>query len=73
MLRYDSLSLFCCYSDRPALADSWYSLSYLYFCLLGSLVTVIVGLVVSAITGEDTSFSANPNSIVHVMSYVLTS
>uniref|UniRef100_A0A8C7D6V0 Solute carrier family 5 member 8, like n=1 Tax=Oncorhynchus kisutch TaxID=8019 RepID=A0A8C7D6V0_ONCKI len=43
--------------DRPALADSWYSLSYLYFCLLGSLVTVIVGLVVSAITGEDTSFS----------------
>ncbi|XP_064825173.1 sodium-coupled monocarboxylate transporter 1-like [Oncorhynchus masou masou] len=37
--------------DRPALADSWYSLSYLYFCLLGSLVTVIVGLVVSAITG----------------------
>uniref|UniRef100_A0A8C7DGU5 Solute carrier family 5 member 8, like n=1 Tax=Oncorhynchus kisutch TaxID=8019 RepID=A0A8C7DGU5_ONCKI len=46
-----SLSLSCCYSDRPALADSWYSLSYLYFCLLGSLVTVIVGLVVSAITG----------------------
>ncbi|XP_071223693.1 sodium-coupled monocarboxylate transporter 1-like [Salvelinus alpinus] len=37
--------------DRPALADSWYSLSYLYFCLLGTLVTVIVGLVVSAITG----------------------
>uniref|UniRef100_A0A673ZUM3 Solute carrier family 5 member 8, like n=1 Tax=Salmo trutta TaxID=8032 RepID=A0A673ZUM3_SALTR len=56
--------------DRPALADSWYSLSYLYFCLLGTLVTVTVGLVVSAITGEDTSFSANPNSIVHVMSYV---
>uniref|UniRef100_A0A4W5N997 Solute carrier family 5 member 8, like n=1 Tax=Hucho hucho TaxID=62062 RepID=A0A4W5N997_9TELE len=37
--------------NRPALADSWYSLSYLYFCLLGTLVTVIVGLVVSAITG----------------------
>uniref|UniRef100_A0A4W5LJA9 Solute carrier family 5 member 8, like n=1 Tax=Hucho hucho TaxID=62062 RepID=A0A4W5LJA9_9TELE len=51
--------------DRPALADSWYSLSYVYFCLLGTLVTVIVGLVVSAITGEDTSFSSNPNSIIN--------
>uniref|UniRef100_A0A6Q2Y157 Solute carrier family 5 member 8 n=1 Tax=Esox lucius TaxID=8010 RepID=A0A6Q2Y157_ESOLU len=36
---------------RPALADEWYSLSYLYLSVLGTLVTVIVGLVVSAITG----------------------
>ncbi|KAI1890598.1 hypothetical protein AGOR_G00155320 [Albula goreensis] len=37
--------------DRPPLADNWYSLSYLYFCPLGTLVTVVCGLAVSAITG----------------------
>ncbi|KAG9352840.1 hypothetical protein JZ751_017416, partial [Albula glossodonta] len=37
--------------DRPPLADNWYSLSYLYFCPLGTLVTVLCGLAVSAITG----------------------
>ncbi|XP_056435268.1 sodium-coupled monocarboxylate transporter 1 [Gadus chalcogrammus] len=36
---------------RPPLADSWYSLSYLYFCPLGTLCTVVVGLLVSIITG----------------------
>ncbi|KAM7423023.1 hypothetical protein PAMA_010857 [Pampus argenteus] len=36
---------------RPALADSWYSLSYLYFSLLGTLTTVVCGLLVSMITG----------------------
>ncbi|KAK2861807.1 hypothetical protein Q5P01_001340 [Channa striata] len=36
---------------RPPLADSWYSLSYLYFSLLGALTTVVCGLLVSAITG----------------------
>ncbi|XP_029907357.1 sodium-coupled monocarboxylate transporter 1 [Myripristis murdjan] len=36
---------------RPALADSWYSLSYLYFCMLGILTTMVTGLVVSAMTG----------------------
>ncbi|XP_062852671.1 sodium-coupled monocarboxylate transporter 1 [Trichomycterus rosablanca] len=38
-------------SVRPALADSWYSLSYLYFCPLGMLVTMVIGLIVSAISG----------------------
>ncbi|KAJ7998728.1 hypothetical protein DPEC_G00207890 [Dallia pectoralis] len=38
-------------SERPALADNWYSLSYLYLSVLGTLVTMIVGLLVSAITG----------------------
>ena len=42
----------CPRGGRPALADSWYSLSYVYFCLLGVLVTVTTGLVVSSITGE---------------------
>lgn len=36
---------------RPALADSWYSLSYLYFSLLGALTTIVCGLLVSSMTG----------------------
>ncbi|XP_029946931.1 sodium-coupled monocarboxylate transporter 1-like [Salarias fasciatus] len=36
---------------RPALADSWYSLSYLYFALLATLVTMASGLLVSIFTG----------------------
>uniref|UniRef100_A0A8C5PJJ9 Sodium-coupled monocarboxylate transporter 1 n=1 Tax=Leptobrachium leishanense TaxID=445787 RepID=A0A8C5PJJ9_9ANUR len=38
-------------SDRPAIADNWYSLSYLYFSILGTLVAVLVGLLVSVLTG----------------------
>ncbi|KFQ33256.1 Sodium-coupled monocarboxylate transporter 1, partial [Mesitornis unicolor] len=37
--------------DRPALADSWYSLSYLYFSTLGTLITVVVGIIISLLTG----------------------
>lgn len=36
---------------RPHLADSWYSLSYVYFALLGILTTIGSGLLVSIITG----------------------
>lgn len=36
---------------RPALADSWYSLSYLYFSVLGTLVTIGSGLLLSCATG----------------------
>ncbi|XP_071398384.1 sodium-coupled monocarboxylate transporter 1 [Centroberyx affinis] len=36
---------------RPALADTWYSLSYVYLCLLGVLSTMVTGLLVSMITG----------------------
>ncbi|XP_028261361.1 sodium-coupled monocarboxylate transporter 1 [Parambassis ranga] len=36
---------------RPPLADSWYSLSYVYFSLLGTLTTMVFGLLVSMITG----------------------
>ncbi|XP_069713231.1 sodium-coupled monocarboxylate transporter 1 [Phaenicophaeus curvirostris] len=36
---------------RPALADNWYSLSYLYFSTVGTLVTVTVGLIISLLTG----------------------
>ncbi|NXY71188.1 SC5A8 protein, partial [Glareola pratincola] len=38
-------------AERPALADSWYSLSYLYFSTLGTLITVVVGIIISLLTG----------------------
>ncbi|XP_054656567.1 sodium-coupled monocarboxylate transporter 1 [Dunckerocampus dactyliophorus] len=37
--------------DRNLLADSWYSLSYLYFSTIGTLTTIILGLLVSLFTG----------------------
>lgn len=37
---------------RPPLADYWYSLSYLYLSVLGTLVTMVSGLLLSIITGE---------------------
>ncbi|NWJ05049.1 SC5A8 protein, partial [Crypturellus undulatus] len=36
---------------RPAIADNWYSVSYLYLSTLGTLFTVGVGLLVSLLTG----------------------
>ncbi|NWS60081.1 SC5A8 protein, partial [Chunga burmeisteri] len=38
-------------AERPALADNWYSLSYLYFSTVGTLITVIVGIIISLLTG----------------------
>ncbi|NXA91823.1 SC5A8 protein, partial [Melanocharis versteri] len=38
-------------AERPALADNWYSLSYLYVSTLGTLVTVVVGIIISLLTG----------------------
>ncbi|MEE6480055.1 hypothetical protein FKM82_012443 [Ascaphus truei] len=37
--------------ERPALADNWYSLSYLYFSTIGTIVAVTVGVIVSLLTG----------------------
>ncbi|XP_063303244.1 sodium-coupled monocarboxylate transporter 1 [Pelobates fuscus] len=37
--------------SRPALADNWYSMSYLYFSTIGTIVAVIVGVIVSLLTG----------------------
>ncbi|XP_062990742.1 sodium-coupled monocarboxylate transporter 1-like [Elgaria multicarinata webbii] len=37
--------------ERPILADHWYSLSYLYFSTLGTLVTITVGIVASLLSG----------------------
>ncbi|KAG7226798.1 hypothetical protein INR49_014147 [Caranx melampygus] len=36
---------------RPPLADSWYSLSYVYFSLLGAVTTIVSGLLISMMTG----------------------
>uniref|UniRef100_A0A8C5NED1 Sodium-coupled monocarboxylate transporter 1-like n=1 Tax=Gouania willdenowi TaxID=441366 RepID=A0A8C5NED1_GOUWI len=45
---------------RPPLADSWYSLSYLYFSLLGTLITVVTGLLVSMATVKKICRSRKP-------------
>lgn len=49
---------------RPPLADSWYSLSYLYFAPFGTLVTVVFGLLVSIITGGCKQKNHNPDLFV---------
>lgn len=38
-------------TERPVLADYWYSLSYLYFSTVGTLVTIALGMIVSLLTG----------------------
>lgn len=37
--------------ERTPLMDNWYSLSYLYFSTLGTLVTVFIGMLISLPTG----------------------
>ncbi|XP_016395885.1 sodium-coupled monocarboxylate transporter 1-like [Sinocyclocheilus rhinocerous] len=49
---------------RPALADNWYSLSYLYFCPVGIIVTMVTGLIVSAITGGCKLEKARPELFI---------
>uniref|UniRef100_A0A671YHI8 Solute carrier family 5 member 8 n=1 Tax=Sparus aurata TaxID=8175 RepID=A0A671YHI8_SPAAU len=36
---------------QPPLTDNWYSLSYLYFSPIGTIITISVGLLVSLFTG----------------------
>ncbi|XP_018555986.1 sodium-coupled monocarboxylate transporter 1 [Lates calcarifer] len=38
-------------NSRPVLADNWYSLSYLYFSPIGTIIAISVGLIVSLFTG----------------------
>ncbi|CAJ1054381.1 sodium-coupled monocarboxylate transporter 1-like isoform X1 [Xyrichtys novacula] len=38
-------------ADRSLLVDSWYSVSYLYFSLIGTVTSIMVGLLVSLLTG----------------------
>ncbi|RVE72941.1 hypothetical protein OJAV_G00045320 [Oryzias javanicus] len=51
-------------SFRPDIADSWYSLSYVYLSLLGMLVTIVCGLLISAITGGCKQKKMNPDLFV---------
>ncbi|XP_024126035.1 sodium-coupled monocarboxylate transporter 1 [Oryzias melastigma] len=51
-------------SFRPDIADSWYSLSYVYLSLLGMLVTIVCGLLISAITGGCKQQKMNPDLFV---------
>uniref|UniRef100_A0A4W6E0Q1 Solute carrier family 5 member 8 n=1 Tax=Lates calcarifer TaxID=8187 RepID=A0A4W6E0Q1_LATCA len=37
-------------NSRPVLADNWYSLSYLYFSPIGTIIAISVGLIVSLFT-----------------------
>ncbi|XP_040059071.2 sodium-coupled monocarboxylate transporter 1 [Gasterosteus aculeatus] len=55
---------------RPPLADSWYSLSYLYFSLLGTLTTVVCGLLVSMITGGCKQEKMNPELFVRMSDFI---
>uniref|UniRef100_A0A8P4KSU5 Solute carrier family 5 member 8 n=1 Tax=Dicentrarchus labrax TaxID=13489 RepID=A0A8P4KSU5_DICLA len=41
-------------TSSPLLADNWYSLSYLYFSPIGTIVAISVGLLVSLFTGTVT-------------------
>uniref|UniRef100_UPI0037E7502D sodium-coupled monocarboxylate transporter 1 n=1 Tax=Semicossyphus pulcher TaxID=241346 RepID=UPI0037E7502D len=49
---------------EPPLADSWYSLSYVYLSLLGTLTTMASGLLVSIISGGCKQEKMNPNLFV---------
>ncbi|XP_044533432.1 sodium-coupled monocarboxylate transporter 1-like [Gracilinanus agilis] len=37
--------------ERTPLMDNWYSLSFLYFSTIGTLVTILVGIIASLLTG----------------------
>ncbi|KAM3621105.1 uncharacterized protein V6R79_006134 [Siganus canaliculatus] len=47
-----------------ALENNWYSLSYLYFALLGTLTTIVSGLLVSSITGGCKQEKMDPDLFV---------
>uniref|UniRef100_A0A8C8ST99 Solute carrier family 5 member 12 n=1 Tax=Pelusios castaneus TaxID=367368 RepID=A0A8C8ST99_9SAUR len=45
---------------RPQLADTWYSLSYLYYSAVGCLGCIITGLLISFLTGPDKGEDVQP-------------
>ncbi|KAG8125871.1 hypothetical protein E2320_021052 [Naja naja] len=46
--------------ERPYLADSWYSLSYLYYSAVGCLGCIIAGLLISFATGPNKGKDIKP-------------
>ncbi|XP_072308205.1 sodium-coupled monocarboxylate transporter 1 [Eucyclogobius newberryi] len=49
---------------RPPLADFWYSLSYLYFAVLGVVVTIVSGFLISMATGGCKQEKRHPDLFV---------
>ncbi|XP_069327302.1 sodium-coupled monocarboxylate transporter 2 [Eulemur rufifrons] len=47
-------------SSRPAIADTWYSLSYLYYSAVGCLGCIIAGVIVSFLTGLERGENIQP-------------
>ncbi|CAL8294605.1 unnamed protein product [Boreogadus saida] len=45
---------------RPPLADSWYSLSYLYLSAVGFITTLTVGLLITSLTGFNKGNNVDP-------------
>uniref|UniRef100_A0A8D2QQ50 Solute carrier family 5 member 12 n=1 Tax=Zosterops lateralis melanops TaxID=1220523 RepID=A0A8D2QQ50_ZOSLA len=56
-------------SERPLLADTWYSLSYLYFSAIGCVGCAITGLLISFITGW---CSKHTDAHTHTHIYIYT-
>ncbi|XP_078719561.1 sodium-coupled monocarboxylate transporter 1-like [Lampetra fluviatilis] len=50
--------------DQPAIASTWYSLSYLYYSAVGTLGVVIVGMFVSVLTGGRKGKEVSPSLLV---------
>uniref|UniRef100_A0A8C6QWC7 Solute carrier family 5 (sodium/glucose cotransporter), member 12 n=1 Tax=Nannospalax galili TaxID=1026970 RepID=A0A8C6QWC7_NANGA len=47
-------------SSRPALAETWYSLSYLYYSAVGCLGCILAGIIISFITGRQKGQDIDP-------------
>ncbi|KAM7086825.1 sodium-coupled monocarboxylate transporter 2 [Molossus nigricans] len=47
-------------SSRPAVADTWYSISYLYYSAVGCLGCVAAGVLISFITGHQSGKDVQP-------------
>ncbi|XP_048644166.1 sodium-coupled monocarboxylate transporter 2 [Marmota marmota marmota] len=47
-------------SNRPTIADTWYSLSYLYYSAVGCLGCIIAGVIISFITGHQRGKDVDP-------------
>ncbi|XP_052037355.1 sodium-coupled monocarboxylate transporter 2 [Apodemus sylvaticus] len=47
-------------SSRPVLADTWYSLSYLYFSAVGCLGCIAAGIIISFLTGKQRGEDIDP-------------
>lgn len=47
-------------SSRPVLADTWYSLSYLYFSAVGCLGCIAAGIIISFLTGKQRGKDVDP-------------